>query len=396
MVSGKSLYIRMQDVEHQLANLSAITSHPTISINGGAPIQLSNPVWGLSQAAGSYRLPYVFYSLPSVVSDGAAVAVSAPHGWCTAGGQPARAMDGIAAVRGALLPEVADTPKAMELGVKMARFADYVASLSPAFWVRGSGGTPFAQVGSHPVKHQAGTGVAPDILADGPLGGGQATGSMDFAGAQWVRYGTGAVDLGDKEAFTVLAWIKEKPGVWQGEQTIVDNGYASILLRTLDGSPHLAKAQLNGGYFGPFDLPGLDGGGTPVLLDGQFHMVGAKGSTSPAVKRYSVLDGAVLAPISIPGKPWLENFDDPIGPITVGGNAAVPNIPGDVTILANMQIAEVVRFDRELTVGELAKLQQAATWSGAPRPPPPPPPPPTPPHPRPQPPPRWVGDINRI
>jgi hypothetical protein len=243
----------------------------------------------------------------------------------------------------------------------MARFADYVASLSPAFWVRGSGGTPFAQVGSHPVKHQAGTGVAPDILADGPLGGGQATGSMDFAGAQWVRYGTGAVDLGDKEAFTVLAWIKEKPGVWQGEQTIVDNGYASILLRTLDGSPHLAKAQLNGGYFGPFDLPGLDGGGTPVLLDGQFHMVGAKGSTSPAVKRYSVLDGAVLAPISIPGKPWLENFDDPIGPITVGGNAAVPNIPGDVTILANMQIAEVVRFDRELTVGELAKLQQAAT-----------------------------------
>jgi hypothetical protein len=80
-VSGQMLWLLLSDQSGNPSNVSAVTTTPTITVNGvSGSITLGSPIWGVTQSNGPY-LPYVVYPLSAAVSPGAAVVVSFVDRW---------------------------------------------------------------------------------------------------------------------------------------------------------------------------------------------------------------------------------------------------------------------------------------------------------------------------
>lgn len=88
--SGRMVVFLLRD-DGAPANVTALASHPSLTVNGGAPIALANPIWG----SGDKKIPYVVYPLDEsdTIAPGATVTASVAAGWATtaAGAAPALA-----------------------------------------------------------------------------------------------------------------------------------------------------------------------------------------------------------------------------------------------------------------------------------------------------------------
>jgi hypothetical protein len=123
--SGKSIAFFFTDsVTGQPAYPTAIGSNPTLSINGGAAVALSNPI---STTPGN-NLPFALYALPRPVSAADALTYSAAVGWASVPTPPSTAWpvtaadsaDSAAVVNGVGLDNVAFPAPTMELGWNLA------------------------------------------------------------------------------------------------------------------------------------------------------------------------------------------------------------------------------------------------------------------------------------
>ena len=123
--SGRTIAFFFSDpVTGKPSNAAAISSHPTISVNGGAPIALANPAFTTS----GNSFPFALYPLPSRLAASDVVAYSAPEGWATSPTpvntlwQPlfAGAAASAAVVNGAGLPNLEFPAPTMQLGLNLA------------------------------------------------------------------------------------------------------------------------------------------------------------------------------------------------------------------------------------------------------------------------------------
>jgi hypothetical protein len=130
LTSGKTIAFFFNDsVTGDLVFTDTLTANPTISINGGAPTALSNPVF----TTDGNSLPYALYAMPVPVTSTDAVTYSAVEAWASrttpaSTSQPVLATGaavGAAVVNGVGRPNV-DTPTpTMDLAWNLA---------SPAYW----------------------------------------------------------------------------------------------------------------------------------------------------------------------------------------------------------------------------------------------------------------------
>lgn len=120
--SGQTVCFAFNDVTGIEAPVTSVTTNPTISINSGSPISLTNPIWSVSQGAGGLPiLPYIIYPLNSTtIAPTDVVTVTAPEGWCsTLSGNPI-AVNNLVLLNnsgGTTLPAFIDKSKQMEVGM---------------------------------------------------------------------------------------------------------------------------------------------------------------------------------------------------------------------------------------------------------------------------------------
>lgn len=97
---------------------------PTISVAGGPPIGLSDPIWGPDSThtpSVSY-LPFVIFPLASAIPAGSAVTLTFPDGWAsTVAGDivTPKAMTVVSQAGGSFLPKFAAAPKTMRVGTNL-------------------------------------------------------------------------------------------------------------------------------------------------------------------------------------------------------------------------------------------------------------------------------------
>jgi hypothetical protein len=147
--SGKTVAFVFEDGAGDLANVSAVASHPTLTVDG-SPVTLSNPMWGDGSAE---ALPYVLYPLASVIAEGATVTATAAGGWATttAGAAPAMTAQSVGNGPGrSYLPPFEAVPKTMPVGYNIQGISYYMNAPVYANLVKHSsalrgldGGMPF-------------------------------------------------------------------------------------------------------------------------------------------------------------------------------------------------------------------------------------------------------------
>lgn len=127
--SGKTLALLVERSDGTaLDNITALTAHPTISVNGGAPIQLANPLWGASE---SNRAPYVAYPLPAPVAPSDTVTITVEDGWAETATGSVAGLDAVPVANGparSYLPPFVVEPKTMSVGYNL-QFPTYYHSV---------------------------------------------------------------------------------------------------------------------------------------------------------------------------------------------------------------------------------------------------------------------------
>lgn len=113
--SGKTLAVVFRDGAGNLANVKSIPGAATISVNGGPPIVLADPVWGATPPA---YLPFALFPLATTIKPTDVVTLAVPPGWATTtAGAIADANLAVAnEAGGSYLPAFAKGAKAMRLG----------------------------------------------------------------------------------------------------------------------------------------------------------------------------------------------------------------------------------------------------------------------------------------
>jgi hypothetical protein len=206
--SGKTVAFTFEDGAGTTANVTAVTSHPTLTVNG-APVVLANPVWG---ATAEQRLPFVLYPLATAISAGATVTAAAEAGWATttAGAAPAMVAQVVGNATGrTYLPVFVAESKTMSVGYNLHCPVYYLpamvyANLARQIEVWGSYGNDPAtewtlDADGYPIAIAGGAGAieAPFTGASGESGTGDASGYPAAPiGAYVVRWdGTDAVTV---------------------------------------------------------------------------------------------------------------------------------------------------------------------------------------------------------
>lgn len=116
-----AIYITFSDLSENLVNVTDIITNPTLtsqSVNGGSPVTLTNPIWGITQPA---YLPFVYYQIPSGGTIGVSdtPTISAVDPWATTSAGSVRTITDYSVdntAKTTLLPAFVENRKTMEVG----------------------------------------------------------------------------------------------------------------------------------------------------------------------------------------------------------------------------------------------------------------------------------------